>query len=420
MIEINSKTDCCGCHACVQACPKNCISMRADEEGFLYPEVNKTTCIGCGLCEKVCPVINQSEESRPTHVYAAKNPDEQTRIQSSSGGVFTMLAQKVIDEGGVVFGARFDENWDVIHDYTETESGLPAFRGSKYVQSRIGDTFIHAREFLNQGRTVLFSGTPCQIAALRLFLRRQYENLLTIDVVCHGVPSPGVWRAYLEHIMHPEGAAGKNTVLCSLKGMPEISGISFRDKSTGWKKFGFVVRVKSAPGAGKNSVCGALEAEESEVYLQETLDVNVFMRGFLKDLYLRPSCHECPAKSGKSHSDITIADFWGVSRYFPEYDDDRGVGLVLVNTEKGNQILSTLKIDKIESSFEQAVAGNPAIVRSARLHKWRENFWKEYSKNCIDAIVPVCEKMKPGLLRSIYCKIRLRAVKLIKKIIRRK
>ena len=124
-----------------------------------------------------------------------------------------MLAQKVIDEGGVVFGARFDENWDVIHDYTETESGLPAFRGSKYVQSRIGDTFIHAREFLNQGRKVLFSGTPCQIAALRLFLRRQYENLLTIDVVCHGVPSPGVWRAYLEHIMHPEGAAGKNTVL---------------------------------------------------------------------------------------------------------------------------------------------------------------------------------------------------------------
>ena len=178
--------------------------------------------------------------------------------------------------------------------------------------------------------------------------------------------------------------------------------------------------MKSAPGAGKNSVCGALEAEESEVYLQETLDVNVFMRGFLKDLYLRPSCHECPAKSGKSHSDITIADFWGVSRYFPEYDDDRGVGLVLVNTEKGNQILSSLKIDKIESSFEQAVAGNPAIVRSARLHKWRENFWKEYSKNCIDAIVPVCEKMKPGLLRSIYCKIRLRAVKLIKKIIRRK
>jgi coenzyme F420-reducing hydrogenase beta subunit len=197
MIHLTEKTDCCGCNACVQSCPKDCITMQEDNEGFLYPAIDLETCIDCSLCEKVCPEIHQKEVRKPLQVYAAKNRNEEVRLQSSSGGIFTLLAEKIIEEHGVVFGARFDENWAVIHDYTETIEGLASFRGSKYVQSRIGETFSQAKQFLKSGRKVLFSGSPCQIAGLKLFLKKDYENLLTIDFVCHGVPSPKVWRKYI-------------------------------------------------------------------------------------------------------------------------------------------------------------------------------------------------------------------------------
>ena len=180
MIDKKEKNNCCGCGACVQICPKQCISMAADNEGFLYPQVNSAICIDCGLCEKVCPVINQSAPREPLVVYAAKNNNEDIRLKSSSGGIFTLLAEKVIEEGGVVFGAKFDADWNVIHDYTETIEGLAAFRGSKYVQSIIDDNFKTAKQFLNNGRKVLFSGTPCQIAGLKKYLRKEYDNLLVV------------------------------------------------------------------------------------------------------------------------------------------------------------------------------------------------------------------------------------------------
>lgn len=200
MINIRDKYSCCGCAACVQACPKDCISFEEDEQGFRYPFVDKIRCIDCGLCEKVCPFINQSEPLKPQKVYAAKNPNDEIRLKSSSGGIFTMLAEFIIDEGGVVFGARFDKNWEVEHGYTQIKEGIEAFRGSKYLQSRIGNTYVQVRDFLIEGRKVLFSGTSCQIAGLKLFLRKDYDNLLTIDIVCHGVPSPLIWRTYLNDI----------------------------------------------------------------------------------------------------------------------------------------------------------------------------------------------------------------------------
>ncbi len=216
MINIIDKQDCCGCWACVQVCPRQCISMHEDEEGFLYPKVDVSACMACGLCDKVCPEINQSKPKRPQNVYAAINPDNAIREQSSSGGIFTMLAERTIESGGVVFGARFDEKWDVVHDYTETVDGLAAFRGSKYVQSRIGECYRQAGQFLKAGREVMFSGTPCQIAGLKKYLQREYDNLLAVDVVCHGVPSPKVRRVYLKDIfIRPQGVAGKNTVLKS-------------------------------------------------------------------------------------------------------------------------------------------------------------------------------------------------------------
>lgn len=218
MIYIKDKKDCCGCSACVQRCPKQCISLHEDAEGFLYPNVDENICIGCGLCEKVCPVVNQSDEHEPLAVYAAMNPDESIRMQSSSGGVFTLLAEKVLAEGGVLFGACFNERWEVVHDFVETKEELARFRGSKYVQSKVGDTFRLAEDFLKQGRTVLYSGTPCQIAGLKLFLRKSYDNLLAVDFICHGVPSPGVFRTYLQNEINRCAArqgGGKNTVLLS-------------------------------------------------------------------------------------------------------------------------------------------------------------------------------------------------------------
>lgn len=176
MISIASKEMCCGCAACEQRCPTSCIVMREDEEGFLYPQTDTSKCIDCGLCEKVCPVLNQGEKRKPLHVYAAKNTKTRIRLQSSSGGIFTHIAEQIIQKNGVVFGARFDENWAVEHACTETLEGLAAMRGSKYVQSRIGRTYRQAKEFLESGRPVLFSGTPCQIRGLKLFLAKEYEK----------------------------------------------------------------------------------------------------------------------------------------------------------------------------------------------------------------------------------------------------
>lgn len=245
MIQIKDKSACCGCSACVQICPKRCIVLKEDKEGFLYPVVNQTLCIECGKCEKACPELHPFDAGESLKAYAAKHPDDAVRAESSSGGIFTLLADAVIDAGGVVFGARFDNDWSVVHDFTETHEGLQAFRGSKYVQSRIGSTYEQAERFLKSGRKVLFTGTPCQIAGLKRYLHKEYENLWAVDFVCHGVPSPLVWKKYLEETIARQ--CEKNTVLLHSKSlvsernsiahewMRKIDAISFRNKNLGWK-----------------------------------------------------------------------------------------------------------------------------------------------------------------------------------------
>lgn len=346
MINIKDKHNCCGCEACVQACPKQCISFEEDTEGFRYPKVDESLCVDCGACERTCPVLTPFESRRPQKQFAAINPDETIRKQSSSGGIFTMLAEKVIDEGGIVFGVRFDKNWQAVFDYTETVKGLAAFRGSKYVQARVGIVFRQVRDFLKQGRKVLFTGTPCQVSALRHFLHHEYENLLLVDFICHGVPSPKVWRLYLDEVT-------KNTVRT-------INDVQFRNKKQGWKRYNFDMTYH------KDGHSYNISSWHQE---------NYYMRVFLRDVILRPSCYDCKAKGGRSGSDLTIADFWGIGQLNPEMDDDGGTSLVLVNTEKGFTSFNSLQLNSWEAKYEDIQRLNPSVELSVKEHPKRRCFF---------------------------------------------
>ena len=341
MIDIQDNSCCCGCGACSQQCPQSCITMREDDRGFLYPCVDEDACVGCGLCEQACPFLNDAKQREDVSAVAAWNPDDAVRMGSSSGGVFTLLAQNVIARGGVVFGARFDEEWNVVHDCVVTAEGIELFRGSKYVQSVIGDNYSKAEGFLKQGRQVLFTGTPCQIAGLRLFLKQDYENLLLVEVACHGVPSPKVWREYL-------ASASDNSSLAT---------VNFRSKTTGWKNYSVLIGDKSQPH-----------------------DDDEFMGCFLKNYSLRPSCFNCRFKGGQSGADITLADFWGIGVVAPHLDDDHGTSLVIVNTIKGQRHLDGCQMKQEKVDYSSALKANPSLEHSARRPEDYDAFWLMFNE----------------------------------------
>lgn len=235
MIKIKNKRDCCGCEACVQACPKHCIDFVSDSQGFGYPRVNENMCVNCGVCNKVCPILNVDEYSLPktTPAYATYNKSDEQRKTSSSGGIFTLLASNVIGKEGVVFGATFDNDWNVVHNYADKVELIEPLKRSKYVQSRIGESYKQVKAFLAKGKQVMFVGTPCQIAGLKHYLRKDYDNLLTVDVVCHGVPSPMIWQKYL---MEKKVEIASKHHVASLKDV-EFTSVSFRDKVKSWRRF---------------------------------------------------------------------------------------------------------------------------------------------------------------------------------------
>lgn len=382
MITIKDKHLCCGCSACVQCCPKQCIKMQEDEEGFLYPHVvDTTTCIDCGLCERVCPFFAKGKEGRiPIHTFAAKNKNEEVRANSSSGGLFSLFAEKCIENGGVVFGAHFDDDWNVVHGCASTKDELIKFRGSKYVQSSIGDSYQKAREYLKQGKQVLFSGTSCQIMGLKRFLGKDYSNLFTIDVICHGVPSPKVWKHYLKEILDI-AHRGKNKQFCSIftSVFPEnaspaqgtLEGISFRDKTFGWRKSSFALYFAEASADDEKKQFRSLIANDYR---------NKYFVAFNLNLTIRHSCFNCPAKGGRCGSDITLADFWGIEEELPAFSDDKGVSLCLCNSEKGFELFEDLNIIKVELPLESAVSHNPSWTLSLPTHPKRDYFFKVFQK----------------------------------------
>lgn len=411
MIQTRDKSKCCGCMACVQKCPKQCITMKEDEEGFFYPYVDKTLCANCNLCEKVCPVINQTANYEPIKVYAATNNNEEILKQSSSGGIFSLIAEKILDENGVVFGAAFNDKWEVCHIHVEKKEDLCKLRGSKYVQSRIGSTYKDAESFLKQNRKVLYSGTPCQIAGLKKYLRRDYYHLICVDVICHGVPSPGIWKSYIESVLvRPKGIVDENSVLSSLKEKPVLTGISFRDKRFGWQKYGFVLSGKSVTRVDRNTVLSS----STHRLLYETVNDNLYMRGFLKNLFLRPSCYDCPARHGKSESDLLLGDFWGILRRYPEFYNPQGVSLVLAYTDKGEQLFKSIDCKRIEATYDDALDCNINIEKNESQPKNREAFFAAYSKNGVYAIDKYCKQLEPNLWQKVIAVINKKIIDLAK------
>ncbi|MBE5739541.1 MAG: 4Fe-4S dicluster domain-containing protein [Clostridiales bacterium] len=388
MIDIQEKEKCSGCHACLSVCPKNCITMMADAEGFLYPHVNEEACLRCGKCTVVCPILNAklSTEAKKPKAYAAINRQEQVRRTSSSGGVFFALAIVTIQKGGVVFGACIDDNRQVVHTFIENEADIGKLMGSKYVQSTVGQTYLQAKQFLSMGREVLFVGTPCQIGGLRAFLGKEYPNLCCVDIVCHGVPSPKVWDKYVRYQEKKYGAVAQR--------------ISFRDKCTGWRAYSM-----------------KMEFSNGEIY-QKLHEDDAYMRLFLSDVCLRPSCHDCHFKGLNRNSDITLADCWGAERVLNQEDDDKGISLILIHSDKGMRAFAEIEkdCDKQEVDIDKAIRENPSAIKSTVPHKKRISFFAEIEKISLSKATkkyaPYQRSMKENLAKLLK---KIGVWKLIKK-----
>lgn len=413
MIDIQNKELCCGCSACASICPRHCITMRADKEGFLYPQIDTASCVDCGLCEKACPFLAEvKDETPPLHTFAAKNLNEDVRLSSSSGGLFTLFAEKTIKQGGIVFGAHFDNNWNVVHGEATTLDELTKFKGSKYVQSCIGDSYLKAKEYLKQGRKVLFSGTSCQIMGLKRYLGKDYPNLFTIDVICHGVPSPAVWKNYLDEIIKVARKGKKNQFRSLFTSViPEtdapvqgtLEGISFRDKTFGWRKISFALYFAKATAAGEKKQFRSLIANDYQ---------SKYFVAFNACLTIRHSCFNCKAKGGRCGSDITLADFWGIEKVIPDFSDDKGVSLCLCNTEKGYDLFAELAVVKRKTTLEQAVTHNCSWRLSHKPHANRERFYHLFARNG-----KVLQNIKICLLPPLRVRIVNKVKAAIKKLI---
>lgn len=346
MITVIDKSKCCGCEACVQICPRECIEMEYDIEGFKYPVIDQSKCISCGMCNKVCPFeLKYNTEKKEFDTFACYLKDNEVRKNSSSGGIFSLIANQIIDEGGIVFGVAMSYDCRRAEYYmAANKEQLIKLRGSKYIQSNVNGAYSKVEKELKKNKKVLFTGTPCQINALKSFLKKDYENLLCADVICHGVPSPKLWEKYIEYVEN--------------KISDKIVEVNFRCKDKNWKGYG----LKKITFKGKE----ILKSKETDSYLQM----------FLKNYCLRPSCYECNSKEYRL-SDITLGDFWGIENICEQMNDGKGVSLVITRSYKGKEFFNLLK-DKIvcnQVMYSEAIKYNPSEIKSVKRTKAREKFF---------------------------------------------
>lgn len=357
---------CYGCNACFSACPLEAIRMEADAKGFFIPVVDEKKCISCGKCKNVCPANKEhNNKVNIQHVYSAWASDRQIRQKSSSGGAFSLLAEVILNNSdeSCVFGAGFDKNWKVVHKGIRHTDEIPKIRGSKYVQSNIGNTHKEVKKELDAEHEVLFAGTPCQVAGLLSYLDREYSNLYTVDILCHGVPSPGIFEKYLDYIKR--------------RNSNNITDINFRYKKPSWSIFSM-----------------SISFSDHKAYIASKYK-DPYLIGFLSDLYLRDCCHACKYASSHRVGDITIADFWGYQSYEKESkNDQKGASMVAVNTDKGKLLFDRIKTWGYwkEQTLEYAQKRNPGFKKPYEKNKLADLFWNDYVNN-----------MAYDVLREKYC-----------------
>lgn len=345
------RADCSGCEACANICPKKAITMTRDAEGFAYPKIDPELCIRCGKCDATCPALNfkpKTVEALPPTFTAIYDNDKVLR-RSSSGGVFTALSEIILSEGGIVFGAGYDKNWHAVHTSAKNLDELENLRGSKYVQSKIGDVYRQVKSTLKSTK-VLFTGTPCQCAALKHFLGGDPENLLTVEIVCHGVPSPKLWESYIDAVGYAH----------------EITYVTFRSKRNGWG------------GRGLSFI--DINFSDKERILSAN-SANPYGKLFLRNVTLRPSCSSCKFRYPNTQSDLSLGDAWGIPDFDPEMFDTRGVSVVFIHTDKGRNFFERMNLKTKPVRFADAVRNNKLFIMPTVADSRRKKFFAELAKS---------------------------------------
>lgn len=372
--------ECCtGCYACVNICPRKCITMKIESQNFSAPRIDLQCCVDCGMCEEGCPILHIPEININTTGYAMKSRNESDRRKSTSGGVFSLLAEYVIEEGGIVYGAAYAPDFSVHHIAITKRQELSLLQGAKYTQSVIGSCFSKIKSQLHSEYLVLFSGTPCQCAGLKSFLGKEYSNLITVDIICHGVPAPKVWQAYIDYRSNKE-----NNGIRPQK-------INMRSKVSGWSRYGYSTEFDYGNG------------KITRIHNSQDL----FMQAFTGNICLRNSCSNCKAKGVERCTDFTLGDYWGIWNQHPEFDDNKGTSVVFVHSQKGREILEQLsdKMDCLKVDIEVAYKENGSLVNSSPAHSGRDEFLEQITADNFEDLVkknfPQESVQKPGLLQRI-------------------
>lgn len=374
MINIIDKIDCTGCNACGDVCPKDCITFKTDSEGFWYPEVDKEVCVNCHLCERVCPVISPADKIKRYDVplvYAAYTKDDCIRLDSTSGGIHSTLANYIYGINGFVGGAIYNDDHSVSHIVSNNPSDLVKIRSSKYLQSSLEGQFRQIKELLNNNQTVLYCGTPCQIQGLYKLLGKDYDNLITCDFICRGVNSPKVFAKYMEMLERQYGS--------------KATKIKFKNKKWGWHNFS--LRVNFANG---------------QEYCKDRYHDPFFVGYLQSGCFTRPACYECKFKGFPQKSDITLADFWGIEKLDKSMDQDKGTSLVLINSDKGWNLFNAIMQQIVCKEFSMNEAGleNPAIFESLKIKYGNRNlFFEDLDKLPFDEVADKHFPMPPKTTR---------------------
>lgn len=373
--------NCSSCGACANACTHSAISMQLDDEGFYRPVIDSTKCVQCGACEKVCPwtteVANPNVASVVPRTVAAYAKDESVRMESSSGGIFTVLAEKILDDGGVVVGVAQLSPTKFGHIIVENKVDLAKLRGSKYVQADVGGIYREVRSLLKSGKKVLFSGTPCQVAALYAVLGRvaTSANLTTIDIVCHGIPSVKVFEKYVQEL--------------EKKRKVSLESVYFRDKRTGWRGYSLLHRFVDG---------NALLVHHAQ---------SKYIHVFLSRICQNSSCDDCHYRKIPRVADITLGDYWNIASISPQMDADKGTSVVLLNTEHGKGLFNSVadKVVQCESKLEYAIAGNPCIVQSYKPHPNRAKFFVDLKQYSLEVLIRKYCPL-PSVKKRFYVKLK--------------